>query len=225
MLEVKEMFCPDCGNKLKPSSWQGNNPKCQTLVCDQNHLWDIWTGISLYDLCFERVATANCALHPFTLTMPERKMRKGKDDQWLCPECFEQQRQVWRMDSATSYARLEVTPVRTTEGVVYRLEESIKINPYPNPFMYGGKFGGGCARNEEELDQAKVRFQKETDELRKNGMEKVEVITHDETVHVEQPKLETVKTAPKVETAQQPKLMEVKPEPKAKVSLLQASLL
>jgi hypothetical protein len=123
------------------------------------------------------------------------------------------------MDSEKSFARLDITPVRTTEGVVYRLEESIEIKPYPNPFMYGGKWGGGCARNEEELEQAKVRFQKETDQLRQNGMEKVEVITHDETVHVEQPTLE-VKLEPKTVKVEQPKLVDVKPEPKGK----QASL-
>jgi len=216
-IEPQTVFCPDCGNMLKPSNWQEENPKCQTLVCDRSHLWDIWTS-SGRELRFERVKTANCALHPFTLTMPERKLRKA-NDQWLCPECFQQQSKAWRMDSEKSFARLDITPVRTTEGVVYRLEESIEIKPYPNPFMYGGKWGGGCARNEEELEQAKVRFQKETDQLRQNGMEKVEVITHDETVHVEQPTLE-VKLEPKTVKVEQPKLVDVKPEPKGK----QASL-
>ena len=81
---------------------------------------------------------------------------------------------------------MEITPVRSADGLVYHLSYAIKIKPYPNPFSYGGMCGGGAVKTQEELDQAIAKFNDQADALRSNGMEKVEIVTHEETVKVEQ---------------------------------------
>jgi len=98
------------------------------------------------------------------------------------------------MDKEKSYARLEITPVKTANGLIYDLNTSINIVPYPNPFMFGGMWGSSYAKTKEELQEGINSFEKTANELRQNGMEKVEIVTHDEIVRTEQPKL--VETAP-----------------------------
>jgi len=103
------------------------------------------------------------------------------------------------MDKDKSYACLEITPVKTADGLIYNLNTSIKIESYPNPFMYGGMWGGSYAKTKEELQQAINDFEETASELRQNGMEKVTVVTHNEIVRTEQPKLVETKSEPEPE--------------------------
>jgi len=130
--------------------------------------------------------------------MPVRNMHEKYDDKpkkrgeqtLVCPKCLEARRAAWRMDKEKSFARMEITPVRSADGLAYHLSYAIKIEPYPNPYSYGGMYGGGAAETKEGLDIEIAKFNAQADSLRQNGMEKVEVITHEETVRAEQRKLE-----------------------------------
>jgi len=121
--------------------------------------------------------------------MPTRDMR-DLDKQKVCPKCLEIAKKAWRMDKDKSYARLEITPIKTTEKHYYQIHTSIKIEPYPNPFMHGGMWGGGSAKDEQELEQVIKYFEETATELKENGMERVEVVRHDELIRLEQLGLE-----------------------------------
>jgi len=201
-------FCPACGNPLTPAKWQYySNANVVSKICPQNHLWDIWKPPYQEGFEFKPVSLSKCECGEI---MPSRDM-KEIDKRKVCPKCFEVAKKAWRMDKDKSYARLEITPVQTANGLIYSLNTSIKIEPYPNPFMYGGMWGSGCAETKEELEQAINNFEETANELRQNGMEKVEIVSHDEIVRTEQPKL--VETAPSD-----------KPEPKAGVKQLSLEL-
>ena len=55
--------------------------------------------------------------------------------------------------------------------------------------MFGGMYGGNCAKNEEELQQAIKSFEEQVARLKENGLERVDIVRHDEVVRVSQPKL------------------------------------
>lgn len=115
---------------------------------------------------------------------------------------------------------MEITPVRKSDGTVhYNVSETIEIRPYPNPFSYGGSYGGGGADTKEQLDQAIARFQAQADGLKQYGMEKIEVITHEEQVKVEQRSLEKIeaKRAKLNYGTPEPK---IEPEPEKQLSLI-----
>lgn len=145
---------------------------------------------------FNTVRFANCL--DCGQSLPARMMhqkydsqpRKRDEQRLVCERCFEAARAAWRMDGEKSFARLEITPVRTARASYYHLSYSIKIEPYPNPFSYGGMFGNGSAATKEELDRAIASFSKQAETLRSNGMKEIEVVTGEETVRVEQPRLE-----------------------------------
>lgn len=181
-------YCPYCGGRLTTAKWQDPSSNIVTKICPQNHLWDIWKPSYREEFAFQVVSLSKCECGE---VMPSRDMREI-DKRKVCPKCFEVAKRAWQMDKEKSYARLEITPVQTSNGLIYSLNTAIKIEPYPNPFMYGGIWGGGSAKTKEELKQAINNFEKTTNELRQNGMERVDIITHDEIVRTEQPKLETV---------------------------------
>jgi len=193
-------YCPNCGNQLTMAKWQPRNSNIVTKICPQNHLWDIWKQSYKAGFEIQQVSLSKCECGE---VMPSRDM-KEIDKRKVCPKCFEIAKKAWQMDKEKSYARLEITPVQRANGLIYNLQESIKIEPYPNPFMYGGMWGSSCAKTKEELQQAINSFEATANELRQNGMERVEIITNNEVVLTEQPKLVEAEIArteqPKVET-------------------------
>jgi hypothetical protein len=206
-MEQIELYCPYCGGRLTTAKWQYyRNANIVTKICPQNHLWDIWKPPYQEGFEFKPVSLSKCECGE---VMPSRDM-KEIDKRKVCPKCFEVAKKAWRMDKDKSYARLEITPVQTANGLIYSLNTSIKIEPYPNPFMYGGMWGGDYAKTKEELQQKINQFEKQANELRQNGLERVDIITHDEIVRTEQPKLETITRN--------------KPEPEPKPEVRQLSL-
>lgn len=198
-----QLYCPYCGQPLTRAKWQYEYGNTHTLICPSNHLWDIWGQSDRLHFTPVSLATCQCGE-----TMPSRDMREK-----VCPKCHEVAKKAWRMDKEKSYARLEITPVKTADGLYYHLTTSIKIEPYPNPFMYGGMWGSSPAKTKEELQQVINGFEENANVLRQNGMEKVEIITHDEVVRAEQQKLEPVavkapELKPKTENQKQLSLLE-----------------
>lgn len=185
------LYCPACGGSLSLAKWQHyTNPKIVTKICPQNHLWDVYLNGSRFEFTEGRLAQCQCGE-----TMPEWELRQGGNKQRLCRKCFESKRQAWRMDAEKSFARLEITPVKSSGGASYHLQTSIEIHPYPNPFMFGGMYGGSRAKDEQELDQAIKEFDKTVDSLRQSGLTRVEVERHDEIVRTEQPTLVAVEAS------------------------------
>lgn len=179
---MTELYCPSCGNRLTTTKWKRDNR--QTLICPQNHLWDIWERNG--QLEFRPVSLSKCECGE---VMPTRDMR-DIDKQKVCPKCFGVAKKAWRMDKDKSYARLEITPIKTMDRHYYQLHTSIEIRPYPNPFMYGGMWGGNSAKDEQELEQAIKHFEETVAELKENGLDRVEVVRHDELIRAEQVRLE-----------------------------------
>ena len=176
-LKVSEdLHCPLCGLVLDRAKWDNANAKVRTKNCANGHILDI------LDLDFRVVSMSTCKCGE---SMPTRDMREV-DKQRLCPKCYQIARAAWRMDKDKSYARLEITPIKTTEKHYYQIHTSIKIEPYPNPFMYGGMWGSGSAKDEQELEQAIKHFEETVAGLKENGMERVEVVRHNELMRVEQ---------------------------------------
>jgi len=178
-LKLADMaYCPCCGGGLTLVKCRSETVVFKT--CPQNHLWEIWRSSMGFQ--FYSVAVVKCGCGD---TLPLRDAREVEGRR-LCPKCFEETRKVWRMDKEKSYARLEITPIETSEGLYYDLHTSIEIKPYPNPFMFGGMWGGGAAKSEQELEQAIKGFEQTVSKLKENGMEKVEIVRHDKRVRTQQ---------------------------------------
>ena len=180
-------YCPLCGGKFSMAKWQHNNSRCQTLICPLNHLWDLREHSYIKDgLEFTPVSLSKCECSE---VMPTRDMR-DIDKRKVCPKCFEVAQKAWRMDKEKSYARLEILPIKTGNMRYYQLNNSIEISPYPNPFMYGAMYGGNSAKDEQELEQAIKSFNETVAKLKENGLERVEIVRHDELIRIEQLGLE-----------------------------------
>jgi hypothetical protein len=86
----------------------------------------------------------------------------------------------WQLDKEKSIARLEITPERRGDEVLFRYHSAIEIKPYPNPFMYGGEWSSGSVETEAEVEQLIADFRKRVTAWEKRGI-KIEVIRHPET--------------------------------------------
>ena len=177
-------YCPLCGGGLMVAKWQCAS-RVTTKICPQNHLFDIGENH------ITPVSLSKCECGE---VMPTRDMR-DIDKRKVCPKCFEVVKKAWRMDKDKSYARLVITPIKTADRHYYQLQTSVEIRPYPNPFMYGGMYGGNSAKDE-ELEQAITSFNETVAELKENGLERVEIVRHDELIRVEQARLEAKATTP-----------------------------
>jgi len=172
-------FCLSCGGAMTFAKWQDRG-KAVLKICSQNHLWEAYKTGESFQL--RRLPLFRCACGE---VLPDHEMREI-NQQRLCPKCFEAARKAWRMDKDKSFARLEIIPIRTSERLYWQLHTAIKIEPYPNPFMYGGMWGGGSAKDEQELEYAIKAFEDQVARLKENGMEKVEIVRHDERTRTEQ---------------------------------------
>jgi len=180
-------YCPKCGSTLVYEE--------EYRKCKQGHIWEIRP--SCFGWNFREVKTATCQncgeLH---LACHLRDVF-GRQ---LCPTCFQVEKSNWRMDSKESYALLEITPIVAGNGKYFSYRSSIEIKPYPNPFMFGGEYGFGSAKSEEELEQVIASFNRKVDELREYGMTEVAIKRHPEKFEERQLSLEQVaieRTQPK----------------------------
>ncbi len=194
------MFCPECGKELKPETkYKKGSFRGQFLSCG-SHLWEIWPDATKYyggkwEFNEVKMATCDCGE-----TSPQRDMHDIDDNRQgnkpthkhVCDKCYNAACKAWRMDPEKSFARMDITPVKTAERFYYLINTAINIRPYPNPFMYGGCYGGGSAMDEQNLEQQIKSFTEQADRLRENGMVKIEIVRHDEKVRTEQ--IDLVKT-------------------------------
>lgn len=198
------LYCPYCGQLLTISKW-GDSRAYDT--CVNGHVFS-----RASDLCFSVIHISTCECGE---KMPANQLREV-DKRQLCPKCFEVARREWQMDKDKSYARFEITPVDGPDGSYYSLSTSIEIKPYPNPFMFGGMYGGGRAKDDQELAELIKAFENMASEYQTSGLEKIEIVRRDRTtikrqikmidVKPEKPK-ETPAKSPEIETKKQLSLM------------------
>lgn len=222
----ENLYCPQCGLRLEKSTkWKPENESAnyEYRICQGKHLWEITKGI-IGGITFRTMKFVVCECGEdipdhFTHQFDKRK---------LCSDCYKKASEAWRMDSEESFARMDITPVQTPEGMYYQVHSSIEIKPYPNPIGYGGSWGSGSAKDAEELSADIEQFIKLTDSLKKQGMAKIEVITHDLETRTTQPKLiqpEAKKVKSTQQLATQPKLVEEAVKEPAKPVEQQLSLI
>jgi hypothetical protein len=186
--EIEYHNCPRCGGALtaKPE-WDSEYVLVKSWTCSGEHSWEVLSDA--YKLEFRPIAFDNCV--KCGAGFPHRTMHryyesgqtpKTGDERMICDKCFHEARAAWRMDSEKSFARMDIRPIRKPDGTLhYSIGYNIEIRPYPNPFSYGGMWGGGAADSQEELDKAIASFNAQGDELRESGMTKIEVVTHEES--------------------------------------------
>ena len=190
------LHCPECGLRLGKAEWQACN--FDYRICQDRHLWDISTGL-VSGVNFTRVPIMTCWCGEET---PETHMREI-DKRRMCRKCFDQEADAWRMDSQESFARLDITPILTLDGASYTIETTIRIRPYPNPWSYGGMFGFGSAKGEDDLAKAIKTFHEYAEGFKGKGLVKIEVVRHDQKTMATQRKLsQPEKQEPKSETKQ-----------------------
>jgi len=175
---VSEIYCPKCGNLLKQMG--------KYHICDQKHLWEVYHGNAYWGWQFREVAIAKC--QECGAEYPEFDLHNWEGKK-LCDDCYEAIKASWRMDKEASYATLTIQPLITPQGKFYACSGSIKIEPYPNPVMYGGMYSHASAENEGELEKVIASFNSEVDRLKQYGMERVEIERLPERVITEQPAL------------------------------------
>ena len=218
-------FCPECGQPMTISKWK----PCgigKSMICPGNHLWDIYSMSHTFE--FSACQLAQCACGE---SLPERDMR-AIDKVKVCPKCFAAAEAVWQMDKDRSFARIEITPFKTQQGTYYQISTTIEIKPYPNPFMGGGMWGSASAKSEQELEDLIKGFNDTVGgtglfrgNMKQHGLERIEIIRHDERVIAGQHTLlKVVVPAPVVEAvAGEEEETEEEPEEK-EVSQLTLSL-
>jgi hypothetical protein len=223
-IELTELYCPKCGCILTDSQWKSMTWKGKMAkTCQNNHVWDITQGRYLE---FEAVHFEKCVdcgeSMPAWYMQDKPDVKSGKIRILICRKCLDKSQAAWKMDKEKSFARLTITPVRKSDSLTYKYTTEVKINPYPNPFSWGGFWGMGAANTKEELDQAITRFKAEGERLKANGMEKIEVITEPESVKAEQRPLVTyteTKRANRNETIK-PNVETIPPKPEPEVKQL-----
>lgn len=87
--------------------------------------------------------------------------------------------QPWELDTEKSFAKMEITPVRCGDELMFRCTEALEIKPYPNPRMFGGMWCYGGLDTEDEVKKRIEEFHKWADEWVGKGM-KIEIIRHPE---------------------------------------------
>jgi hypothetical protein len=156
--DSEELFCPLDGQKLTISKWEwcGN----ELLICPKGHVWEArWSRQWEHQLEFDVIDMEYCAtcrqIAPRQLMRTDNEKTNGRR---ICPDCHEKIKQAWRPDLEKSHARLIVTPIRRGDKVTYDYEESIEIQPYPNPYGCGGCWGGGTMETEAEMEERIKHF-------------------------------------------------------------------
>jgi len=102
------------------------------------------------------------------------------------PTAEEEKRTNWKIDTETSFARLTLTPIVaiSDEGTRYyvSIDKALKINPYPNPYAFGGMWGCGRYKPEEEAG-AVQQFHDYISKWKALGLHKIEVIHNPQETH------------------------------------------
>ena len=100
----------------------------------------------------------------------------------------EEERVNFKLDTEKSYALLVITPIHAVsddgETDYIYVDETIEIKPYPNPYGFGGMWGHGGHKPEEEK-KVIAEFHRWVDPWIERGLTRVE-IKHEpgETEHV-----------------------------------------
>ncbi|MDD5510452.1 MAG: hypothetical protein PHI12_06565 [Dehalococcoidales bacterium] len=198
-MELAKYYCPADGVELKLSEVQYHNKiVCQTWECTNGHVWDIFHPVGS-DLSFLHVEVITCECGK---RIPKRIGRSWEKDT-ICQDCHDKKAAAWRMDPEQSSAVLEIQPLISETTRYYQLSTHIAIRPYPNPLMYGGMYGGDTVKDENEVDAAIARFNNIVENLKANGMTKIQIVRQPEKVVQSQMPMITVKA--ETQSAIQPK--------------------
>lgn len=178
-------YCPKCGGQLTKIEVERSLPR---YLCPQKHLWEITQNSYSGSWHFHELAWATCSgcLEPY----PALDLNYNKK----CPKCHQKEKDAWQMDSKESHYFLTITPIVTEKGKRYSIDDDITLRPYPNPWGYGGRYGGGGAFGEAELAQILERANAEIEELKKHGMTNIKIERAEEQVLTSQVRMETEPT-------------------------------
>ena len=93
----------------------------------------------------------------------------------LMDKIREMEMESWRLDPEKSHASITITPI-VEDGGHFEIDEELEIRPYPNPFGFGGMYGGRGVRSRKEVDPVIKSFKKMAKEWEARGMKPPEVI-------------------------------------------------
>ncbi len=115
--------------------------------------------------------------------MPEQQAISG------IPSEEEEQKANWKMDTENSFARLVITPLHTVsddgETDLIDVDEAIEIKPFAAPWGFGGMWGHGRYKREEEK-KVLAEFHRLADPWVERGLERFEILRESrQTEHVE----------------------------------------
>ena len=102
------------------------------------------------------------------------------------PTAEEEEKANWKLDTEASFARLNITPIVAISDEETRyyvqIDETLEIKPYPNPYGFGGMWGHGGYKPEEEAE-AVQKFHDYISKWRALGLHKIEVIHNPQETH------------------------------------------
>ncbi len=94
------------------------------------------------------------------------------------PSAEEEEKANFKLDTEKSFALLVITPIHAVsddgETDYINIDETIEIKPYPNPYHYGGMWGHGWHKPEEEKE-AIADFHHWVDPWIERGLTRVEI--------------------------------------------------
>lgn len=150
--KLDEIFCVKCGQLLSKVEVKASRYDWNVFSCPNRHLFEVgrpsgrsWSSGRWELREIEWVTCSQCGV-----VLPRLYFDFGAKAK-VCPGCKEKERAAWMMDSEQSFAKVIVQPITTPEGLVYSFQSELTIRPYPNPFTFGGAYGGGTVKTTEEI--------------------------------------------------------------------------
>ena len=102
------------------------------------------------------------------------------------PTAEEEQKASFKLDTEKTFARLVITPICAIsddgEARFIQVEEAIEIRPYPDPWTFGGLWGHGWLKPEEE-EKVLADFHHWADPWIERGLTRVDIIRQPEETH------------------------------------------
>uniref|UniRef100_A0A6H1Z7X9 Uncharacterized protein n=1 Tax=viral metagenome TaxID=1070528 RepID=A0A6H1Z7X9_9ZZZZ len=90
------------------------------------------------------------------------------------PSAVDEQIAVWEMDKEGSHAFFHIIPVVEGENRYLTYNIDLEVRPYPNPFGFGGMYGGGGCYDKAGIREKVKEFRGYIQRWRDKGMYKVE---------------------------------------------------
>jgi len=182
--QTEKVFCPYDGHELADSKWVWCNRRLR--ACPDGHVWEVCHNAGWKkSVEFSPIEMVRCRCStPTPKLLMNAPPDKNVKTPPLCPDCYDVVKKAWRPDPEASHAHLIISPIRLEEGLYFKYETRVAINPYPNPHGCGGWLGGGGAKNEGELVNVVTDFKLATQFWQDLGV-KAEVIRKPERTPTE----------------------------------------